>query len=123
MSVINQRLIGLPESQRNRDVLHPNPTFGIHNIPYDRYQDKKVFQMKDNTPSINRRIGMSQNTSLIAEPCETLNERLNYRQQGGFRNNEYSVEAHNGLSRLSFTNDRLGFTSDLKQTPYINKIY
>lgn len=123
MTTISQRIIGLPEADRNRDVLHINPTFGIHNVHYDRYQNKKIFQMEDNTPSINRRIGMSQNTSLIAQPCDSLNERLNFKQQGGFRRNLYSVKAHNGLSKASYTNDRLGFTSDLKQTPYINKIY
>jgi hypothetical protein len=123
MSVINQRIIGLPENKRNRDVLHINPTFGIHNIPYDRYQNNKIFQMKDNTPSINSRIGMSQNTSLIAHPCESLNERLNDRQQGGFRNNHYEVKPATGLNNRFFTNDRLFFTHDFKQEPQINKIY
>ena len=123
MSVINQRIIGLPESKRNRDVLHPNPTFGIHNIPYDRYENNKIFQMADNTPSINRRIGMSQDTALIAHPCESLNERLNNRQQGGFRNNHYEVKPATGLNNRFFTNDRLFFTHDFKQEPLINKIY
>lgn len=123
MSVINQRIIGLPESKRNRDVLHLNPTFGIHNIPYDRYENNKIFQMKENTPSINRRIGMSQNTALIAHPCESLNERLNNRQQGGFRNNHYEVKPATGLNNRFFTNDRLFFTHDFKQEPQINKIY
>ena len=123
MSVINQRIIGLPENKRNRDVLHINPPFGIHNIPYDRYQNNKIFQMKDNTPSINSRIGMSQNTSLIAHPCESLNESLNDRQQGGFRNNHYEVKPATGLNNRFFTNDRLFFTHDFKQEPQINKIY
>lgn len=123
MSVINQRIIGLTESQRNRDVLHINPTFGIHNIPYDRYENNKIFQMKDNTPSINRRIGMNQNTALIAHPCESLNERLNDRQQGGFRRNHYEVKLGTGLNNRFFTNDRLFFTHDFKQEPQINKIY
>ncbi len=123
MSVINQRIRGLTESQRNRDVLHPNPTFGIHSIPYDRYENNKIFQMKDNTPSINRRIGMNQNTALIAHPCESLNERLNDRQQGGFRRNHYEVKPGTGLNNRFFTNDRLFFTHDFKQEPQINKIY
>lgn len=123
MATINQRIIGLPENQRNRDVLHPNPTFGIHNIPYDRYQSKKIFQMADNTPSINSRIGMSQNTALIARPCESVNERLNDRQQGGFRNNHYVVKSATGLNNRFFTDDRLYFSHDFKQEPLINKIY
>ena len=123
MSIISPRMIGLAEAQRNRKVLHPNPTFSIHSVPYDRYQKIKVFQMKDNTPSINSRIGMSQNTALIAEPCETINNRMKIRTSSGFRNNEYSVHSHNGLSPFSFTNDRLRFTADLAQKPYINKIY
>ena len=122
-TIINNRVIGLAENQRNRDVLHPNPQFGIHNIPYDRYQNKKIFQLEDNTPSINRRIGMSQNTALIAQPCESLNERLNNRQQGGFKKSHYEVRAGNGLSSMFFSEDRLRFTADLKQSPQINKIY
>jgi len=85
MATINNRVIGLAENQRNRDVLHINPQFGIHNIPYDRYQNKKIFQLEDNTPSINRRIGMSQNTALIAQPCESVNERLNVKLFGNDR--------------------------------------
>tara|TARA_R110002050_G_C8896723_1_gene509810 strand:+ start:69 stop:440 length:372 start_codon:yes stop_codon:yes gene_type:complete len=123
MTTITPRLIGLPERERNREVLHPNPTFGIHNIPYDRYQNNKIFKMEENTPSINSRIGMSQNTSLIAYPCETINERMKIRTSSGFRNNNYTVKANNGLSVGSFTPDRLYFSSDLKQLPQIKKIY
>ena len=122
-TIINNRVIGLAESQRNRDVLHPNPTFGIHHIKYDRYQNNKIFHVNENTPSINRRIGMSQDSRLIAEPCESVNERLNNRQQGGYRRNDYEVRAGNGLDARFFTEDRLRFTSNLKQSPQINKIY
>jgi len=123
MTTISQRIIGLPEADRNRKALHINPTFGINNIKYDRYQNKKNFQMENNTPSINSRIGMSQNTHLIARPCESINERLNNRQQGGFRLNNFEVKANNGLSKTSFTPDRLYFSANLKQDPLINKIY
>ncbi len=123
MATINNRVIGLAENERNRKVLHPNPTFGIHNVPYDRYQNKKIFQMEDNTPSINRRIGMSQNTALIAQPCETVNSRMDIRTGSGFRVNHYEVRAGNGLDPRFFTEDRLRFTADLKQKPLINKIY
>ena len=122
-TIINNRVINIPENQKNKSVLHPNPQFGIHNIPYDRYQNKEIFQLKDNTPSINRRIGMNTRMELVAEPCEPLNERLNNRQQGGFRRNEYEVRAGNGLTPRFFTDDRLRFTSNLKQSPQINKIY
>ena len=101
MTTINSRIIGLPETDRNKKVLHLNPEFSIHNIPYDRYQNKKIFQLPENTPSINRRIGMSQNTALIASPCESVNERLNNRQQGGFRFNNFMIHSHNGLSPFS----------------------
>ena len=121
--MINNRVIGLAENERNRKVLHLNPTFSIHNIPYDRYQNKNIFQMQDNTPSINRRIGMSQNTALIARPCESVNERMPIRTGSGFRINHYEVEPGNGLNPRFFTPDRLHFTSNLQQKPLINKIY
>jgi len=123
MTTISNRIIGLAENQRNRKVLHPNPTFGIHNIPYDRYQNKKIFQMEDNTPSINKRIGMSQNTALIARPCESINDRMKIRTDSGFRVNHFEVRANNALSKMSFTPDRLYFSANLKQDPLINKIY
>ena len=123
MATISNRIIGLAENQRNRKVLHPNPTFGIHNIPYDRYQNKKIFQMEDNTPSINKRIGMSQNTALIARPCESINDRMKIRTDSGFRVNHYEVRAGTGLNKRFFTPDRLEFTADLKQKALINKIY
>lgn len=123
MTTINSRIIGLPETDRNKKVLHLNPTFSIHNITYDRYKNKKIFQLPENTPSINRRIGMSQNTLLIASPCESVNERLNNRQAGGFKFNHFKVVANTGLSKSSFTPDRLYFSADLKQIPKINKIY
>ena len=123
MATINKRVIGLAENERNRKVLHLNPTFGIHNIPYDRYKNKSIFQMQDNSPSINRRIGMSQNTALVARPCESVNDRLSIRTGSGFRVNHYEVEAGTGLNPRFFTADRLHFTADLKQKPLINKIY
>ena len=123
MATINNRVIGLAENQINRKVLHPNPNFGIHTISYNRYQNKKIFQMEDNTPSINRRIGMSQNQQLIARPCEDINDRMAIRTGSGFRVNHYEVEPGNGLNARFFTPDRLHFTSDLKQKPLINKIY
>ncbi len=123
MTTISNRIIGLAENQRNRKVLHPNPTFGIHNIPYDRYQNKKIFQMEDNTPSINKRIGMSQNTALIARPCESINERMKIRTESGFRVNHYEIRPGTGLNKRFFTPDRLEFTADLKQKALINKIY
>ena len=123
MTTITQRIIGLAEKQRNVDVLHPNPSFGIHNIPYDRYKNNKIFDTKDNTPSINSRIGMSTNSNLIAKPCETINERMKIRTSSGFRTNNFEVKANTGLSSSSFTPDRLYLSSNLKQTPQINKIY
>jgi len=123
MTTISNRIIGLAENQRNRKVLHPNPTFGIHNIPYDRYQNKKIFQMENNTPSINKRIGMSQNTALIARPCESINDRMKIRTDSGFRVNHYEVRSGTGLNKRFFTPDRLEFTADLKQKALINKIY
>ena len=123
MTTISNRIIGLAENQRNRKVLHPNPNFGIHNIPYDRYENKKIFQMEDNTPSINKRIGMSQNTALIARPCESINDRMKIRTESGFRVNHYEVRGGTGLNKRFFTPDRLEFTADLKQKALINKIY
>lgn len=124
MTTINQRIIGLAESQRNRKVLHPNPTFGIHNVPYERYQNKKIFQMKgDESVSINKRIGTNINYNLIARPCESINSRSNNRQSGGFKISHYETNPNNGLSSSFFTSDRLYFTSDLKQKPLINNIY
>lgn len=124
MTTINQRIIGLAESQRNRKVLHPNPTFGIHNVPYERYQNKKIFQMKgDESVSINKRIGTNINYNLIARPCESINSRSNNRQAGGFKISHYETNPNNGLSSSFFTSDRLYFTSDLKQKPLINNIY
>lgn len=121
--MINNRIIGLSESERNRDVLHVNPTYSSSNVPYKRYQNNSIFKMDDASFSINKRIGMSQDTRLIAEPCETVSDRMADRQQGGFRRNHYEVKAHNGLNKLSFTTDRLGFTADLNQKPLINNIY
>ncbi len=124
MTTINQRIIGLAESQRNRKVLHPNPTFGIHNVPYERYQNKKIFQMKgDESVSINKRIGTNINYNLIARPCESINSRSNNRQAGGFKISHYETNPNNGLSSSFFTSDRLYFTSDLKQKALINNIY
>ncbi len=121
--MINNRIIGLAENERNRKALHPNPTFGIAFTEYDRYKNNKIFQMKDNTPSINHRIGMSQNQQLIARPCESVNDRMKIRTSSGFRTPHYKVRAGNGLSKQFFTPDRLNFTANLKQTPLINKIY
>ena len=121
--MIANRVIGIPENQRNRKVLHPNPTFGITFPEYDRYQNNKIFQMKDNTPSINSRIGMSQNQQLVARPCEPISDRMKIRTGSGFRKPQYSVKAGNGLSPMFFTDNRLHFTADLKQKPLINKIY
>jgi len=124
MTTISSRMIGLPEQERNRKILHPQPTFGIHHIKYDRYKNKKIFQITpENTPSINSRIGMSQNTNLIARPCESINDRLKIRTASGFRVNNFEVRAKTGLNKASFTLDRLYFSANLKQTPLINKIY
>jgi len=123
MTTITQRVIGLAENERNKKVLHPNPSFGIHNIPYDRYKNNKIFKKEENTPSINSRIGMSQNQALIAKPCETLNERMKIRTSSGFRTNNFEVKANTGLSKGSFTPDRLYLSSNMKQQPQINKIY
>ena len=121
--MIANRVIGIPENQRNRKALHINPTFGITFPEYKRYQNNKIFQMKDNTPSINRRIGMSQNQELVSRPCEPISDRMKIRVSSGFRTPHYEVRAGNGLSKQFFTNDRLQFTADLKQKPLINKIY
>jgi hypothetical protein len=124
MTTISQRIIGLPEQDRNRKILHPNPTFSINHIKYDRYQNKKIFQITpENTPSINTRIGMSQNTHLIAHPCDPINDRLKIRTASGFRVNHFEVRAKTGLNKSSYTPDRLYFSANLKQTPLINKIY
>ena len=124
MTTISSRMIGLPEQDRNRKILHPNPTFSINHIKYDRYQNKKIFQITpENTPSINARIGMSQNTHLIAHPCESINDRLKIRTASGFRVNHFEVRAKTGLNKTSFTPDRLYFSANLKPTPLINKIY
>ena len=79
--------------------------------------------MEDNTPSINHRIGMSQNQQLIARPCESVNDRMKIRTSSGFRTPHYEVRAGNGLNPRFFTDDRLHFTADLKQKPLINSIY
>ena len=121
--MIANRVIGIPQNQINRSVLHPNPKFGITFPEYKRYQNNKIFQMKDNTPSINSRIGMSQDQQLVARPCESVSDRMKIRTGSGFRKPHYSVKAGNGLSKQFFTNDRLQFTADLKQKPLINKIY
>ncbi len=121
--MINNRIIGIPEAQRNRKALHLNPPFGIVFTEYDRYKNNKIFQMKDNTPSINHRIGMSQNQQLIARPCEDINNRMAIRTGSGFRTPHYEVRAGNGLSKQFFTPDRLNFTATLKQTTLINKLY
>lgn len=124
MTTINQRIIGLAESQINRKALHPNPTFGIHNISYDRYKNKKIFQMEGDEPvSINKRIGTNINYNLIARPCESINDRSNNRQFGGFKKTNFKTNPNNGLSPMFFTNERLYFTSDLKQKALINNIY
>ena len=124
MTTISSRMIGLPEQDRNRKILHPNPTFSINHIKYDRYQNKKIFQITpENTPSINARIGMSQNTHLIAHPCESINDRLKIRTASGFRVNHFEVRSKTGLNKVIFTPDRLLFSANLKQTPLINKIY
>ena len=123
MATINNRVIGIPENQRNRKALHINPTFGITFPEYKRYQNNKIFQLKDNTPSINSRIGMSQNQQLVARPCESVSDRMAIRTGSGFRTPQYSVKAGNGLSPMFFTDNRLQFTADLKQKPLINKIY
>mgnify|MGYP003127760156 CR=1 FL=1 len=123
MATINNRVIGIPENQRNKKALHPNPTFGINFPEYKRYQNNKIFQLKDNTPSINSRIGMSQNQQLVARPCEPISDRMKIRVSSGFRTPHYEVRAGNGLSPRFFTSDRLNFTADLKQKPLINKIY
>jgi len=124
MTTISSRMIGLPEQDRNRKILHLQPTFGIHHIKYDRYENKKIFQITpENTPSINARIGMSQNTHLIAHPCESINDRLKIRTASGFRVNHFEVRAKTGLNKTSFTPDRLYFSANLRQTPLINKIY
>tara|TARA_R110000823_G_scaffold315371_1_gene447269 strand:+ start:34 stop:405 length:372 start_codon:yes stop_codon:yes gene_type:complete len=123
MTTISKRIIGIPETQINREALHQNPTFGIHNVSSKRYQNKDIFKVEENTPSIIKRIGMSIDTNLIAQPCESVNDRMGIRTGSGFRNDPFSVEAGNGLSAEFFTNDRLGFTSDVKQKPTINKIY
>ena len=124
MTTISSRMIGLPEQDRNRKILHLQPTFGIHHIKYDRYENKKIFQITpENTPSINARIGMSQNTHLIAHPCESIDDRLKIRTASGFRVNHFEVRAKTGLNKTSFTPDRLYFSANLRQTPLINKIY
>lgn len=123
MTTITQRIIGLTENERNKKVLHPNPSFGIHNIPYDRYKNNKIFKKEENTPSINSRIGISTNSALIAKPCETVNDRMKIRTSSGFRTNNFEVKANTGLSKGSFTPDRLYLSSNMKQTPQINKIY
>lgn len=123
MTTISQRIIGLAESQRNRKALHLNPMFGIHSVPADRYQSKKIFQMDDEPASINRRIGTNISYNLIARPCESIFERSNNRQSGGFKTSHYKTNPNNGLNPMFFTNERLYFTSDLKQKPVINKLY
>jgi len=121
--MINNRVIGLANNERNFKVLHPNPTFSIHSIDYKRYKNNKIFQMADNTPSIMSRVGMYQNVNLIAQPCETINTRSNNRQFGGFSNDNFKVKSGTGLSSKFFTEDRLGFSRNLKQKPLINSIY
>jgi hypothetical protein len=121
--MINNRVIGLAEKERNFKVLHPNPTFSTHSLDYKRYKSNKIFQMADNTPSIMSRVGMYQNVNLIAKPCETINERSNNRQFGGYSNDDFKVKAGTGLSRQFFTEDRLGLSRSLKQKPLINAIY
>ena len=123
MATINNRVLGIPANEINRKALHPNPTFGIAFTKYDRYQNNKIFQLKDNTPSINRRIGMETNMALVARPCEPISDRMKIRTGSGFRKPHYEVRAGNGLSPMFFTDDRLQFTADLKQKPLINKIY
>ncbi len=121
--MINNRVIGLANNERNFKVLHPNPTFSINSIDYGRYKNNKIFQMADNTPSIMSRVGMYQNVNLIAKPCENINERSNNRQFGGFSHDHFKVKSGTGLSRQFFTQDRLGFSRNLKQKPLINNIY
>lgn len=123
MPLINNRIIGLAESQRNRSVLNQRPTYSSSFMSYGRYQNNKIFQQPRDVPTMSSRIGMNTNYELIAKPCIPISERDNKNQFGGFRKPSYKVKSGTGLSPQFFTNDRLGFTADLNQKPVIYSIY
>jgi len=81
---------------------------------------KTPFGLTENIVSPMRSVGMDTNTKLISLPCQTINQRNNYRILGKpieFDSSTINATPRNWKSQLSFVPDRYGLSADFKQTP------
>jgi len=117
-------------TKKNKAKLnYRTPTLSIDEPKVTPIMDQKTYQMKlkktpfnltENIVSPMRSVGIDTNTRLIALPCQTINQRNNYRILGKpieFDSSTINAKAQKWSSQLSFVPDRYGLSADFKQKP------
>lgn len=101
-------------------ILEPKVLPVMNQKDYQMKIKKTPFGLTENIVSPMRSVGMDTNTKLISLPCQTINERNNYRILGKpieFDSSTINSTPRNWKSQLVFVPDRYGLTADFKQTP------
>ena len=116
-------------TNKNKAKLNYRPSLSIDEPKVLPVMNQKDYQMKikktpfnltENIVSPMRSIGMDTNTKLISLPCQTINQRNNYRILGKpieFDSSTINATPRKWDSHLSFVPDRYGLSADFKQTP------
>ena len=89
----------VPALQRRvRKQVTIRPEFEAFRPSVNPEMNQKMYQMKEDVPLINYRVGINVNPSLVAIPCMTIAERNNVVVMGkgvGFDSTEYNLLGRN----------------------------
>jgi len=113
----------VPALQRRvRKQVTIRPEFEAFRPSVNPEMNQKMYQMKEDVPLINYRVGINVNPSLVAIPCMTIAERNNVVVMGkgvGFDSTEYNLQPISWKSKLAFVPERLGVTADFQQKDHL----
>lgn len=113
----------VPALQRRvRSQVTVRPEFEAFRPTVNPQMNQKMYQMADDVPLLNHRVGINVNPNLVAVPCVTIAERNNVVVMGkgvGFDSTEYNLTPINWKSKLAFVPERLGTTADFSQKDHL----
>ena len=108
--------------RKKKGVLDKRPSIQVTRPIVNPVLNEKLFQMKEDVPNINHRLGINVNPNMVANPCITINERNGVVVRGkgiGFDETDYNTTPINWNNKLAFVNTRFGTTADFSQKDHL----
>lgn len=113
----------VPALQRRvRSQVTMRPEFEAFRPNVNPEMNQKMYQMKEDVPLLNYRVGINVNPLLVAIPCVTISDRNDVVVMGkgvGFDSTEYNITPISWKSKLAFVPERLGTTADFTQKDHL----